>query len=119
MNREPKVGDYLYATCAGEDYGQIIGVGKDANDIPTLDIEVYNPDDMLSYDDEINPLTRLELPPNTKVILRDVQWKHLQGWEAFDEDKSWVTRIECYTPGNNCYRCTKAFSLSDKRTKFA
>lgn len=124
QSRPPEVGDYPYASCAGEDYGQVIAIGRDSNDIPTIDIEVYSRGDLIDfsdYDDEEGAppiLTRLELPPGTKAILRDVQWKPAGGWEGWDEAKSWVTLIVCRTPGNHCYRCTKLFSLSKERRKF-
>jgi len=117
QSRLPEVGDYLYASCPGCDFGQIVGVGKDANDAPTIDIELYEPGDLIWFEDNDfqNPLTRLELPEGTKVILRDVQWKPAGAYEGWDEAKSWVTTITCFTPGNGCYRCTKLFSLSKER----
>lgn len=125
-NIQPRVGHFLYASCAGEDYGQIVGVGKDDNGVTTIDIEVFNIQDIISCDDEWSGndqwsrsvLTTLELPPGTKVILRNVQWKYMSGYEGWDDEKTWVTVIDCNTPGNNCYRCTKLFSLNDHHTAF-
>lgn len=120
QSRNPEVDDYLYASCAGEDYGQILRVGKDPNGVPIIDIELYNPQDLIWFKDSDfqNPLTEIELPPDTKVILRDLQWKPAGGYESWDEEKSWITLISCFTPGNGCYRCTKLFSLHKERTKF-
>lgn len=121
QSRNPEPGDYLYASCAGEDYGQILAVGQDSNGAPTLDIEVYQPHDLIDFvDDDLNNtvLTELELPPNTKVILRHVQWRPAGGFEGWTEDEPWVTLIVCRTPGNHCYRCTKLFSLSKIRREF-
>lgn len=123
-DQAPKVGDYLYASCAGEDYGQVITVGQDGNDFPTIDIEIYDINELISCGENNgggfpeNDLTRLELPPNTKVILRAVQWIQASGWEHWSEDKHWVSCIVCNTPGSNCFRCTKLFSLQKQRTKF-
>jgi len=117
-SRHPEAGDYLYASCAGCNYGQILRVGNDANGIPTIDIEIYCPNDLIWFEDSEfqNPLTHLVLPNGTKVILRDVQWKPAGGYEGWDEAKTWVTLISCFTPGNGCYRCTKLFSLSKEKT---
>lgn len=124
QSRDPEIGDYLYASCAGEDYGQVVGVGQDDNGIPTIDIEVFQHDDLIDfadYDDEEGAppvLTTLELPPGTKAILRNVQWKSAGGYEGWDELKTWITLIVCRTPGNHCYRCTKLFSLSKVHRAF-
>lgn len=105
----PEVGKYLYASCLGEDYGKILAVGHDENGKPTIDIEVYDAGLLLSYDEDSNALTEIELPPSTTVVLRKVQWKAADEWDG-------KLVIECNTPGNNCYRCTKLFCLNDERT---
>lgn len=102
---KPKIGQLLYASCAGHHYGRILAVGKDANGESTIDIEVFHPNDMLSFDDDVNALTRLELVPNTKVILHEVIYTMLE-----------QDRIICATPGNNCFRCTKLFLLNTEDT---
>lgn len=106
----PKVGQYLWASCSAEDYGKIIAVGKDANDYDVIDIEVFNANDLIDCEENDsrfqNSITRLELPPNTTAILRDLQWLYL-------DEVDGVTRIVCNTPGNGCYRCTKLFWLHD------
>lgn len=45
---------------------------------------------------------RIELPPETSVIFRDVPYTVCEGYDEL---------IECRTPGNGCYRCTKLFGL--------
>lgn len=110
----PKIGQYLYASCAGEDYGRILIVGKDANDQDVLDVELYDPQNLVLLNDdsefpEAHGLTSIELPEGTVVIIRGLLWK----WADEKEDM-----ILCHTPGNGCYRCTKLFFLADERTKF-
>lgn len=104
----PLVGQYLYSSCAGDDYGKIIKVGKDSNGVDCIDIELKNPDDILSFENVSegggfgnHALTTLEVPENIKLILRDVQYKKL--------NYDWCFAIECNTPGDGCHRCTKAF----------
>jgi len=121
-DQPPKIGDYLHASCSGEDYGRVIAVGKDGNGTPTIDIEVFTPDDMMSFGenngtDFSNPvLTRVEIPAGVKVILRDLQWRQTKGYEGWDADKTWVSLIICNTPGNQCFRCTKLFSLRREKS---
>lgn len=110
---EPEVGHYLHASCSAEDYGRILAVGADENGAPTIDIEVLHPQDLISCDDddddefESPTLTTLELPPGTKVILRNLQWRKLGDWDE-------TISIVCNTPGNGCFRCTKLFSLQSE-----
>jgi len=130
---EIKTGDMLYSTCAGEFYGEIIGIGKDANDVPTIDICVNDANDLIvkdTGDDDDGPeeakewpdfhgLTTLELPEGVKAILRHVQYK-LRG--SFDVDGSYEHEghratgltIECLTPGDGCYRCNSYFWIYRK-----
>lgn len=108
----PKVGQYLHSSCAGDDYGRIIAVGFDGNNTPTVDLEVFQLTSLLSFDDdEENPvLTTLEVEPNTKLILRHVQYKYVG--EGYGNGPL----VEFKTPGDGCYRCTSLFSLQDKPT---
>jgi hypothetical protein len=109
---EVRVGLYLHASCSAEDYGQIVGVGKDANGAPTIDIEVFHADDLISiaWDEKKDspPLTRLEVSGAVKLILRDVQYQHSEKYPEL---------IHCKTPGDGCYRCTKLFSLRRTHTE--
>lgn len=113
MQNTPKIGQYLYATCADEDYGKILAVGKDENGVDCIDIEVFDPNNLLSFNDNkenpTNPLTRLEISEGAKIILRDLQYKN--------SNAVWAYIIECNTPGNNCYRCTKSFIVEDRDSK--
>ncbi len=113
----PKVGQYLFSSCAGSDYGRIISVGNDANKRQTIDIEIFGPNDLISCEGDNDPdspqwpvLTTLEVPEGVNLILRNVQWE-IKGATDFG------TMIECNTPGNGCYRCTKLFTLQDHPTK--
>ena len=117
----PRVGQRLWSTCAGWYYGEIISVGKDENGQPTIDIRVEHPDDIiwcgaaemgaaLGPDDWENPLTTLELPEGVKPILRDVLWRAKGVYGGHET-------IECNTPGNGCYRCTKFFWIHEAGEK--
>lgn len=105
----PRAGQYLFSSCAGDDYGQITKVGEDGNGAPTIDIELYNITDALWIDEEDPdfpfPLTTVALMPEADVYLLNVQYKML-------DDKT----IHCHTPGNGCFRCTKLFTLNDEPT---
>lgn len=106
----PKVGQYLYASCSAEEYGRIVAVGEDANGIPTIDIELFHPNDLVDCDDDEhsgseNPLTWLELSPGATLTLREVHYKM--------SAPPYEGNIVCNTPGSNCFRCTKLFTLYD------
>ncbi len=113
--KAPKPGHWLYASCSALDYGQILRVGKDANGMDIVDIRVLDASDLtwtpLADNDKdssefgANPLIYAELPPGVHVILRDVQYR-----------MSAAGSIECDTPGNHCFRCTKFFILREKPT---
>lgn len=113
----PLVGQFLYATCKGEDYGKVVAVGVDGNNVPSIDIEIFDANDLL-YDNSdsqgegygTNSLAHLDLPKDIVIILRSVQYKML--------DLDWAIGIECNTPGNGCYRCTKSFILQNEKTEF-
>lgn len=106
----PKVGQWLHASCSDEYYGQIVAVGTDENDTPTIDIRLEDPDDLAGVDGEREgwqmSLTTIEVPEGVKLILRNVQWK------ATDSANG-AEKIVCNTPGRGCYRCTSLFTLND------
>lgn len=111
---EPKVGQYLYATCAGDNYGKIVAVGQDANGTPIIDIEVFDLNELLDYDDDVDwpepVLTQLEVPAGLTFVLRNLQYEMIPvDWEVC----SYL--IRCNTPGNGCFRCTKQFMLNDHK----
>lgn len=97
-----EIGKYLFASCSAEDYGKIVGAGNDDNGVPTIDIEVFHADDLISFEGDTN-LTTLHC--GHPIVLRHVQYrlKEING----------ETCIECDTPGNNCHRCTKLFWIYD------
>ena len=70
--RNPKVGDYLYSTCTGGDYGTVVAVGFDANGFACIDIEVIEPNDLISFSKESHALTTIKLPEGVKIILQHV-----------------------------------------------
>lgn len=114
---KPEVGLYLFSSCAGEDYGQIVGVGKDENQTPTIDIELTCVGDIAWTEEEDSDfphpdLQEVDLPKGTKVILRKVQYRMLDPWSDGTQ------LINCRRPGNGCYRCTKMFALHRQPTKW-
>lgn len=109
----PSAGQWLYATCSAEFYGEIVAVGADANGQPTIDIRIEHPDDLIDcesveLDEEPgpgqwrNPLTTLELPQGVKPVLRHVLWR-ATGISGGHQT------VDCNTPGDGCYRCIKHF----------
>lgn len=122
----PRVGQWLYATCSAQNYGQIIGVGADSNGQPTIDIRVEDPNDLIDCpscddvfeepnpDEFCNPLTTLEVPADVKLILRKVLWK--SRGKTLDRD---CDLIECNTPTEGCYRCVKLFRVHEKENNWS
>jgi len=113
----PKIGQWLYASCSAEDYGQIVAVGEDDNGVPTIDIRLSNPQDLVTCEDETewaDPLTTLEVPPGVALVLRHVQWRPGSG-----DGVDGATFIVCNTPGSECFRCTKLFQLCDEPVEAA
>lgn len=106
------IGKYLYASCSAEEYGRIVGMGKDGNGFPTIDIEIFHPNDLIDcHEDGDIPgsehgLTWLDVPQGTKLILRDVLYR-------MSTTPGYPDNIICNTPGNGCFRCTKLFTLYD------
>jgi|ERR1700747_814389 len=114
---KPKRGQWLFSSCAGEDYGQITHVGKDDNDTDIIDIRIRDPQELchVQFNDKPSgewpdpPLTRFELPPGASIVLRDVQYKMLP-----DQDGYGNQYIVCNTPVVGCYRCASLFALHDQ-----
>lgn len=121
-----KVGDALYSSCKGDYYGEVIGVGFDGNNIPTIDIGVFDAGDLIAIGNtadegwpDYHGLMELELPEGVLPILRNVQYKlseHRSGLEGMLNGTYTSTGIyvTCLTPGNGCFRCTKFFSVYRK-----
>ena len=111
----PEVGQYLSASCAATDYGQIVAVGEDDNGAPTIDIRLIDPQDLVTVDDDEweDPLTTLEVTGDPALrgdlILRYVQWRPSKG--PSDDDGTYII---CNTPGSECFRCTKLFQLRNE-----
>lgn len=118
-----EIGDTLHASCSNEFYGEIIGIGKDDNGIPTIDIIVNRANDIIIRGEDSDfpddhGLMELELPEGVKPILRNLQYKTVEPYTDFlferDGYNSTGARVVCATPGNGCYRCTKLFSVMRK-----
>jgi len=111
----PRVGQWLYSTCAAENYGQITRVGADANGAPVLDVRIADLEALNQYerraDGWANPLTRLVVPAGTEVMLVDVQYRMQAGP---DPDGSHLGTLEINGPVGGCYRCTRYFWLRDE-----
>jgi hypothetical protein len=107
--REIKVGDMLYSTCAGENYGKILGVYRDENGEPVIDIEVFNINDVVHFMSNASGedvgfetyWSHAELPEGVNLILRAVGYKL--------EDSQVVINIE-----GGCFRCSRCFLLNGK-----
>jgi len=108
----PRVGLYLYASCAAEDYGQILALYNDDNGTPVMDIELYDLENLMdcggdSADFPHPVLSSLEVPLGTKVVLKGIQWRMIKG-----------DFIECRTPGPNlCFRCAHGFNLHEQKAE--
>ena len=114
----PRVGQLLYRGCACDDFARVLRVGEDDNGRAVLDVELCDQRDLNDIfathgagtdlrdlkDEDIN-LTYIELPPGTRVVIKDVPWApDTQGWIKvfFDPD------------GMHCHRCTRMFKPHDE-----
>jgi hypothetical protein len=118
-----RVGDRLHASCSDEDYGEVIAIGADDNAAPTVDLVMFDAQDLLggSAEEDMQggwspSLCELELPEGVRPILRAVQWKS-EGNDGYTSDRdidgyrSTGLVVELLTPGSGCYRCTKLFTI--------
>ena len=106
MAYEPKPGQFLRSSCAGEDIYEIVGAGKDENGFPTIDVRVLDVNDLLHFEHNDDgepggpkffaPLTRAELP-GVSLILRGMQWH--PGVVGGD------VAIVVNAPKGGCFRC--------------
>jgi hypothetical protein len=112
----PKIGQYLYSTCSGSDYGRIVGRGKyedqeEDKEYDTIDIDIKDPTDLI--DDKFSE-SGVRLQGN--VILCRVRYKIKDAepdpWPGEEGPGIWIV---CETPGDGCYRCKKAFRLRDEK----
>ncbi len=108
---EPKVGQYLYASCSAIWFGPITRVGKDDNDCDVIDFIVDDINEFITcdrWDDhDKNDRSLMMVDPCGPVKFVDVQW------ERHKSDDGPMT-ILCNTPGDGCRRCTGLFMVTDK-----
>jgi hypothetical protein len=106
----PKPGQYLWSSCAADDYGKILSVGQDANGVDSMDIELcqLGLEDLLSFEEGLDPPPLTRLVVQGTAILRDVQWKMGAEYEG-----EWTVILN--SPGEGCYRCTKLLWLHDEK----
>ena len=87
------IGDYLHASCSDAIYGEVIGLGKDENGAPCVDLRIFDPNDILSWPDaedddgqlgamgtnkewpEFTGCASIELPSGVAIILRGLHYK--------------------------------------------
>lgn len=83
------VGDYLHASCSDAIYGEVVGLGTDANGAPCVDLRIFDADDILSWpaaEDEkgqlgnqawpaFTGLATVDLPPGVTIVLRHLHYK--------------------------------------------
>lgn len=115
---DPKPGQFLYASCAGENIYEVLKSYKDDNGAPVLDVRVLDLNEVVSFGDgngvediakgkwDANPLTRIELPPGTTVIFRGLLWRAANA--------EYPKLIEVAGPPGLCYRCSILMSIEDK-----
>lgn len=110
---ELRAGQWLYSTCGCRYYAEILAIGPVERE---MDIRIQDPDELVDFDQEWHkndpPLSHIELPEGTKIILRRVQWKY-NGWvEKTRDPKRQI--VDCNTPNQDgCYRCTKSFEVHE------
>lgn len=114
----PKPGQFLYASCAGENIYEVLKVYHDENHADVLDVRVLDLNDVVSFgsrggmeaiergDWDANPLTRIEIPEGTTVIFRALLWRA--------PDPKYPDMIEVAGPPGLCYRCSILVHIKDK-----
>lgn len=111
---KPQVGQLLYRGCSCDEFGRITRVetsnGKDFIDIELVDADINELYFPVAQVDKDSPLadpfdcnTTIELPPNTKVKIIDVQYISLGTYH-----------IQCRISTGGCYRCTESFYFHDE-----
>lgn len=116
----PKPGQFLYASCAGENIYEVLKVYHDENHADVLDVRVLNLNEVVSFgsgggmkalergDWGANPLTRIEIPEGTPVIFRALLWR------ASDPNPKYPEMIEVAGPPGLCYRCSILMHITNK-----
>lgn len=106
-----KPGQYLHASCSAEDVYRILAVGEDANGHQTIDVEVLELGSVMHFENDIDdvkgfnyPCTTVELPKDTNLVFRGMQYKQLSS------DRNLIV---VNAPVGGCYRCCYLFSVHD------
>jgi hypothetical protein len=110
----PEVGQYLHASCSDLDVYRILGRSQDENGQNVIDVEVLDINEVVHFDHDNDargdgsdgkwsrPLSRIELPEGTRVIIRDMQWRDTGPVTVSDEHQGIVVN----SPVGGCYRCS-------------
>ena len=109
----PRPGQWLFSSCQGEDFGQILRVGLDANGQDILDVRLRDLNDILHCEDTDddtmwpwNPLTMAKLEGAASVVLVVLLYTV--------HDAGTFVSVRCATPEGGCFRCSQSFMLFDE-----
>mgnify|MGYP006266472959 CR=1 FL=1 len=117
-------GDFFYSTCSADRFAEVLAVGEDDNGVPTIDLAVESPDDLITMSGgdpdfpDFHGLTTLELPPQPdrmrpRAILRKVQYRYAADVDwAKDQATSdgyalTGATFELKIPGEGCDKCVR------------
>lgn len=105
MNTELKPGMWFHASCSDEWVGPILRVGKDANGTDVIDLTVPDINEFISTEEGFHGATTSLMSVSPKeAVFYNLQYE-------YDGKR----HIELNTPGDNCYRCSKYFSVHRQR----
>lgn len=114
----PRPGQFLYASCAGENIYEVLKVYHDDNHADVLDVRVLDLNEVVSFGSsggveaikkgewDANPLTRIDVSPGATVTFRGLLWRPAS--ERYPE------LIEVAGPPGLCYRCSILMHIKDK-----
>lgn len=117
-----QVGDFLHASCSDEIYGTISKINDNntvnVRNVPfdlTLDVEIdelYQFDDdqtMIISNDDYNKISDLDI--RVELVNVPIESFELDFELDYIHSKNRIGFIRLDTPGNNCSRCSKFFSV--------
>lgn len=109
MTYQPQVGHYLHASCSDADVYEIIGVGRDDNEQPTIDVRVCDPHEVIHFEADLddasgfgNPLTEIQCE---RLVFHNMLWKD---WTK--ESDTFAT-VQVNGPEGGCFRCCYLLSV--------